>query len=206
MLIPRRRFLHLAMGAALPALTRAAWAQAFPSRTITIVVPYPAGGPVDLIARVLAEQMRGPLGQPVVVENAAGGGGTVGVGKVARAAPDGYTLSIGNTGSHVLNGALYSLAFDPLKDFAPIARLASNPQIIVSKKDIPATNLKELIAWLKDRRDPVSVGTAGPRGRRKRCSRGCVPVGRSRFGRSYEDLRVKQARASRDARASRLKD
>jgi tripartite-type tricarboxylate transporter receptor subunit TctC len=160
---PRRQFLYLVAGAAIvPALSRVAGAQTYPARPIVIVVPYPAGGATDLIARIIAESMRGPLGQPVIIENVAGGSGNIGVGRVARAAPDGYTLSIGNSGSHVLNGALYSLPFDLFNDFKPIAQLTTNPQIIVTKKTITAGNLKELIEWLKDNQNKISVGIAGP--------------------------------------------
>src|SRR6202035_3492775 len=123
-------------------------AQGFPTRPVTLVVPYPPGGPTDVVARILAERMRVSLGQPVIVENVAGGSGNIGVAKVARAAADGYTLSLGNSGSHVLNAALYALNYDLIKDFAPVALLTSNPQIIVTRKTLPATDLKELIAWL----------------------------------------------------------
>jgi len=127
-----------------------------------MIVPYAAGGPTDVVARVIAEKMREPLGQAVVVENVSGAGGSIGVGRVARAAPDGYTLNIGNNGSNVLNGALYPLPFDLIKDFEPIARLTTNPQIIISKKTVPAGNLMELITWLKENQRKVSVGIAGP--------------------------------------------
>jgi len=159
----RRQFLHLAGAlAALPAGPRMAWPQTYPTRPITMIVPYAAGGPTDVVARVIAEKMREPLGQAVVVENVSGAGGSIGVGRVARAAPDGYTLNIGNNGSNVLNGALYPLPFDLIKDFEPIARLTTNPQIIISKKTVPAGNLMELITWLKENQRKVSVGIAGP--------------------------------------------
>jgi tripartite-type tricarboxylate transporter receptor subunit TctC len=138
-----------------------ALAQSFPTRPVTLVVPYPAGGPTDVVARVLAERMRVPLGQPVIVENVTGGSGNIGVGKVVRAAPDGYTLSIGNNGSHVLNAALYTLNFDILKDFAPVALLTSNPQIVVTRKTLPANDLKELVAWLRANPDKATAGSAG---------------------------------------------
>jgi tripartite-type tricarboxylate transporter receptor subunit TctC len=138
-----------------------ALAQSFPTRPVTLVVPYPAGGPTDVVARVLAERMRVPLGQPVIVENVTGGSGNIGVGKVARATPDGYTLSIGNNGSHVLNAALYTLNFDILKDFAPVALLTSNPQIVVTRKTLPANDLKELVAWLRANPDKATAGSAG---------------------------------------------
>jgi len=143
------------------ALFAGAVAQSYPTRPITIVVPYPPGGPTDVVARIIAERMRVPLGQPVIVENVPGGAGNIGVGRVVRAAPDGYTLSIGNNGSHLLNQELYRLTYDLLKDFAPIALLTSNPEIIVTRKNMPAADLKELIAWFKANPGKASVGTAG---------------------------------------------
>ena len=115
-----------------------AMAQAYPSRPITMIVPFSAGGPTDTIARIVAERMRASLGQPIIVENTSGAAGTIGVGRVARAAPDGYTLGIGHWSTHVVNGALYALQYDVLKDFEPISLLASNPQLIVAKKAMPA--------------------------------------------------------------------
>jgi tripartite-type tricarboxylate transporter receptor subunit TctC len=138
-----------------------ALAQTYPTRPITIVVPYPPGGPTDVVARIVAERMRVPLGQPLIVENVAGGSGNIGVGRVARAAADGYTLSLGNNGSHVLNQALYRLPYDLLKDFAPVALLTGNAEIIVTRKTMPARNLAELIAWFKANSGKASVGTAG---------------------------------------------
>ena len=137
-------------------------AQIFPTRPVTMIVPYVAGGPTDLIARLISGKMQEQLGQPIVVENLSGAGGSIGVSKVARAVPDGYTLSIGNNGSNVLGGALYPSAFDLIRDFEPVAKLASNPQVIISRKTIPAENLTELIAWLKTNQTKVSVGIAGP--------------------------------------------
>jgi tripartite-type tricarboxylate transporter receptor subunit TctC len=136
--------------------------QAYPSRPITLIVPFGAGGPVDTLARTLIEPMRVSLGQPVLIENVTGASGTIGVGRAVRAAPDGYTVSIGNWPSHVVNGAIYSLPYDLLKDFAPVARLPSNPYVIVARKDLPAKDLKELIAWLKANPDKATEGTAGP--------------------------------------------
>jgi tripartite-type tricarboxylate transporter receptor subunit TctC len=141
--------------------TGMAAAQTYPSRPITIVVPYSAGGPTDTIARIMAERMRGPLGQTIVVENVTGAGGTIGVGRVARAAPDGYTISIGHWGTHVVNGAIYALNYDVLNGFEPVAMIANNPQLIVAKKAIPAKDLKELIAWLKANSATATQGTAG---------------------------------------------
>jgi len=136
-------------------------AQTFPSRPITMVVSYSAGGPTDTIARIMAERMRGPLGQIIVVENVTGAAGTIGVGKVARAAADGYTISIGHWGTHVVNPAIYALQYDALKDFEPVAMIATNPQLIVAKKAVPAQDLQGLIAWLKANSATATQGTAG---------------------------------------------
>ena len=163
MTIPRRTFLRLAAGAAaLPALPRVARAQAYPSRPITMVVPYLAGGPADGLARPLAERMSKALGQPVVVENIPGQSGVPGVERAVKATPDGYTLSYGHNGSHVVNGAVYSLAYDLRTDLEPVALLPSNPLMISARKDFPAANLKELIAWLKANPGKVGVGNVGP--------------------------------------------
>jgi tripartite-type tricarboxylate transporter receptor subunit TctC len=160
--LPRRDFVRLAAGmAALPVASRTAMAQAYPSRSITMVVPFAAGGPVDTLARILAERMRASLGQTVVIENVTGAGGSIGTGRVARAAPDGYTLVIGIWTTHVVNGAIYALQYDVLNDFEPVALLANNPQVIVAKKSMPANDLKGLIAWLKLNPDKASAGTAG---------------------------------------------
>src|SRR6266487_1277357 len=162
MKLPRRRFLHLAAGAAaLPAVSRFAWAQAYPTRPITMIVPFPAGGPTDALARILAEHVRISLGQPVIIENVSGAGGSIGVGRVARAAPDGYTVSIGHWGTHVLNGASYQLQYDVVKDFEPVSLLADTPQWIVARKTLPAKDLRELIAWLKENPGKALVGTVG---------------------------------------------
>jgi tripartite-type tricarboxylate transporter receptor subunit TctC len=162
MKLSRRIFLHLAAGAgALPAVSRIAKAQTYPTRPITIIVPFPAGGPADAIARIIGEHMRATLGQPVIIENVTGAGGSIGVGRAARAAPDGYTLSIGQLNSHVFSGAVYSVRYDLLKDFDPVALLTTNPLMIVGKKDLPAKNMRELIAWLKANPDKASFGTPG---------------------------------------------
>ena len=142
-------------------LAFAAGAQEFPTRPVTIIVPFSAGGPTDTIARIMAQRMTKALGQNVLVENTTGAGGTIGVGRVARAAPDGYTLGIGHIGTHVVNGAIYELPYDLQKDFEPVAMIASNPQIIVSKLAVPARDLKELIAWVKANQDKVSLATGG---------------------------------------------
>jgi len=126
-----------------------------------MVVPFAAGGPTDTIARILANPMSAALGRPIIIENVTGAAGSIGVGRVARAAPDGYTLSVGFLGTDVLNGARYSLQYDVLNDFEPIALLASNPQLIVAKIAMPAKDLIELIAWLKANPGAASQGTAG---------------------------------------------
>jgi tripartite-type tricarboxylate transporter receptor subunit TctC len=150
----------LAAAATLAGISPAA-AQAYPSHSITMVVPFAAGGPTDTIARIMAERMGKALGQTVVVENVTGAAGSIGVGRVARAAPDGYTLSIGHWSTHVVNGAVYDLSYDLLKDFEPVAMIATNPQLIVTKTTVPASNLTELITWVKANQEKVSVGTAG---------------------------------------------
>ena len=138
-----------------------AGAQNYPSKPITIVVPYAAGGPTDVLARLLADRMRQSLGQTFLIENVTGAGGTLGVGRAVRAAPDGYTLSIGHLGTHVVNGAIYPLTFDLINDFDPVGLIGSNPMMVVSKNAVPAKNLKELIAWMKANDGKVSAGTAG---------------------------------------------
>jgi tripartite-type tricarboxylate transporter receptor subunit TctC len=144
---------------ALHASARAA--PAYPSHAITMVVPFAAGGPTDTLARILAERMRIALGQPVIVENVVGASGTIGVGRVVRAAADGYTLSIGPWNTHVVNGAIYDLPYDTLRDLEPIALLATNDCVIVSKREVPAANLNDLVAWIKANQDRVSAGTSG---------------------------------------------
>jgi tripartite-type tricarboxylate transporter receptor subunit TctC len=146
---------------ALAAAGSRASAQVYPSRPITMVVPLAAGGPLDTLARILAEPMRAFLGQPVIVENVTGAAGTVGTGRVARAAPDGYTFGMGFLGTHVLNGAIYVLPYDVVKDFDPIALLSSNPHLIVANAALPAKDLRGFIAWLKLNQDKASAGTGG---------------------------------------------
>jgi tripartite-type tricarboxylate transporter receptor subunit TctC len=159
---PRRTVLRLSAAAlATSALPRRARAQAYPNRPITIIVPYPPGGPTDTIARLVAERMRASLGQPVVIENVSGGGGTIAVTRVARSPGDGYTLSIGHWGSHVINGAVYSLPVDLLTDLEPVALIADGPQLAVAAKSVPAANIVELTAWLKANPGKGMVGTTG---------------------------------------------
>jgi tripartite-type tricarboxylate transporter receptor subunit TctC len=140
---------------------RSAASETYPSHPITIVLPFSAGGPTDALMRIVAARMQDLLGQSVIIENVTGAAGTIGVGRVARAAADGYTLSVGPMNSHVLTGAIYHLPFDLLGDFEPVALLASNPSVVVSKKDIPAKDLKELIAWVKANPDKILAGTSG---------------------------------------------
>src|SRR5690348_11468613 len=148
MQVGRRRFLHLVgSAAALAVASPIAHAQEFPARPITMVVPYPAGGPADAIARIVGDRMRVSLGQPVIVQNVSGAGGTIGVGRVARAAPDGYTLSIGQLNSHVFSGAVYNAPYNLLTDLAPVALLTTNPLMIVGRKDLPAKDIREMVAW-----------------------------------------------------------
>ena len=171
MKLPRRRFLHLALGAAaLPITSDFAWAQAYPTRPITIVVPFAVGGGTDVIARIVAERMKSSLGQPVIVENVTGAYGTIAVGRVARAAPDGYTLSLGNNSSHVVAGAIYALHYDLLNDFEPVALLSTSPFVLVARKTMPANDLRGLIAWLKANPDKATqgyLGAGGPRAYRR---------------------------------------
>jgi tripartite-type tricarboxylate transporter receptor subunit TctC len=127
----------------------AAEAQTFPSRPLTLIVPFPPGGSTDTAARIMGERMRATLGQSVVIENVGGAGGSIGVGRVARAAPDGYTFDIGQWDTHV-GSIIYKLDYDLEKDFEPIALVSNNPQLMVAKKDLPANTLGELVAWMKD--------------------------------------------------------
>src|SRR6476619_2118240 len=143
------------------AIVGSADAQIYPSRPITMIVPLAAGGPTDTLARIVAEGMRESLGQPVLIENVTGASATIGVGKAVHAAPDGYTLSIGHWFTHVLNGAIHPLQYNVLTDFEPIALVADNPLLIVGRKMLPASDLKELIAWLKANPDKATEGTSG---------------------------------------------
>ena len=143
------------------AVSLGASAQTYPSRPITIVVPFSAGGPTDTLARLVGERMRKTLGQTVLVDNTTGAGGSMGVGKVVRAAPDGYTISIGHWGTHVVNGAYYTLPYNLLMDLEPVAMIATNPQVITSKAAVPARNLKELIAWIGANPGKVLMGNGG---------------------------------------------
>jgi len=139
-----------------------AQAQVYPARPITMVVPLPAGSAFDVTARVLAERMRFSLGQPVIVENVTGAGGSTGTGRVARAVPDGYTLCFGGVNTHVINSAVLALPYDVLRDFEPVALSATVDLLIVAKKAMPAKDLTSLIAWLKANPNRASQGTGGP--------------------------------------------
>lgn len=148
--------LAIALGGASGAL-----AQNYPARPITLVNPFAAGGPVDAVARILSAPMTKALGQPVLVDYTVGAAGTLGVGRVARAAPDGYTLSIGHWSTHVINAAIYPLQYDVLRDLEPVGMICANPLLIVASASFPAKDLRELIAWLKANPGKASVGTAG---------------------------------------------
>ena len=139
-------------------------AQTCPSRPVTIIAPFPAGGPLDTIARILSEPMRATLGQPIVIESVAGAGGNIGTGRVARAAPDGYTVGIGQWSTHVVNPITYNLPYDVLADFEPVGLIAITPQLIIARKDFPAADVKELIAWLKANPDQATAATVGAAG------------------------------------------
>lgn len=146
---------------AILAFATSASAQNFPSRPITIIVPFSAGGPSDVMARILAERMKVTLGEAILVENVTGAGGSIGVGRAVRSPPDGYTISFGHLGTHVANGAIYKLGYDLVADLAPVVLLPSNTMIVVSKNAVPAKSLGELLAWLKARPEPAAAGTAG---------------------------------------------
>jgi tripartite-type tricarboxylate transporter receptor subunit TctC len=152
-------FTALALGLVCGSIASAA-EPAFPARPITMIVPFAAGGPTDVVGRLMAESMSRVLGQSIIVEDVSGAAGTIGVGRAARAPPDGYTLSLGHWSTHVVNGAIYALPYDLLLDFEPIALLPSNPMMIISRHSLPARNLEELIAWIRSA-PRVSVGTAG---------------------------------------------
>jgi tripartite-type tricarboxylate transporter receptor subunit TctC len=140
-------------------LSSHAIATEFPAHAITFIVPFAAGGPTDTVARAIGASMSKSIGQPIIIENVAGAGGSVGVGRAVHASPDGYTLNVGNWSTHVINGAMYALRYDLLNDLEPIARLPSAHQLIVARKGVAANNLGELVAWMKGR--TTLVGTAG---------------------------------------------
>ena len=144
----RKSLIAVALAAACAVATDAA-AQSYPSRPVTVIVPFAAGGPSDVLARVLGERMRAALNQTVIVENVTGAAGTIGVTRVVRAAADGYTVSFGHLGTHVINGAIYPLTFDLLNDLDPVGLVGANPMLVVSKNAVPGKELKGLIAWIK---------------------------------------------------------
>ena len=154
--------LHFALAVAL--ISAGAAAQTYPSRPITVIAPFPPGGPSDSLARILSDPLQAALGQPIVIENVGGAGGTVGVGRAARAEPDGYTLLIGQWSTQVVNPATYKLDYDIVGSFAPVALLANTPQMIIARKDLPANDVRELIAWLKANPDKAQAGTVGAAG------------------------------------------
>lgn len=146
---------------ALLAFGGSALAEKFPSHPITVIVPFAAGGPSDAMMRILAERMKVTLGEPVLIENVTGAGGSLGVSRTVRSAPDGYTVGFGHLGTNVANGAIYKLGYDLVDDLEPVVLLPSNPMIIVSKNAVPAKSLAEFLAWLKAKPTPATAGTAG---------------------------------------------
>jgi tripartite-type tricarboxylate transporter receptor subunit TctC len=163
MKLPRRNFLHLAAGAAvLPALSGVAWAQTYPTRPITMIVPFAAGGPTDTYARVVARHMGQVLGQTSIIENVGGAGGTTGAIRAMRAKNDGYTILMGHVGTHAYSVALIpNLAYRPDLDFEPIGLVIETPSILVARGDFPAKDLKELISYVKANAAKLNVGHAG---------------------------------------------
>jgi len=165
MKLPRRRFLRIAAAAAaLPGAARVESADVYPSRPVSVIVPVPAGGQMDSIARIVTERMRTRLGQPIIIENVTGASGTLGVGRVARATADGYTLLYGAWATQVVNGAVYDLPYDVVKDFEPIALTSITPWLIAAKHAVPANGLREFITWLQANPDKASAGTSGAGG------------------------------------------
>ena len=163
MRLPRRELLRLGAGViAAPALPRMTLADDYPSRRITMIVPFAAGALTDITGRVMAEGMQSVLGQPLVVQNTTGADGTIAAGLVAHATPDGYTVLLGNWNTQVANAAIYPLDYDVVKDFEPVILAPAAPMVLLIKKTIPANNLTEFIAWLKANPDKATFGTAGP--------------------------------------------
>jgi tripartite-type tricarboxylate transporter receptor subunit TctC len=163
MKLSRHKFLHLAAGAAaLPSVSRFAWAQAYPTRPVTIIVAFAAGGTTDITARIVGEHMSRTLGQPVVVENVVGAGGTIGSIRAVRAKPDGYTIELGHSGTHAFAAALYpKLAYRPDADFQPIGEVSMTPVLIIARKDFPPKNLKEFISFVKTNDSKLNVAHSG---------------------------------------------
>jgi tripartite-type tricarboxylate transporter receptor subunit TctC len=150
-----------ALGYAILSCMGTSLAQPYPTRPVTLVVPYGAGGPLDTLTRIVSERMRVALGQPIVIDNVTGASGVIGVGRAVRADPDGYTVSVGNWPTHVVNGATFTLPYDLLHDLDPVALLSSNPYVVVGRNGLPAKNLRELIAVLKANPEKLTLGTAG---------------------------------------------
>ena len=163
MKLPRRKFLHLAAGAtAFPILSRNARAQAYPTRPITMIVPFAAAGPTDVAARIVSEHMSRTLGQRIVVENVAGAGGTTGSLRAMRANPDGYTIQMGHMGTHAISVSLYpNLGYRPDADFEPIGVVVQQPLLIAARKDFPATDIKEFIAYVKANSEKLNMAHTG---------------------------------------------
>ena len=163
MKLPRRRFLHLAAGAAaLPAVSRVAQAQAYPTRPVTIIVPFAPAGGTDISARVVGEHMSRTLGQQLIVENFPGAGGTTGSIRAMRATPDGYTIEMGHIGTHAISVWLYpNLAYKPDVDFEPIGLAMEQPLLIVARKDFPPRNLEEFVAYVKANSEKLNMAHAG---------------------------------------------
>jgi len=157
-----RRAARAAAAIGIATFVLGAAAQEYPTRAVTIIVPFAAGGPTDTIARIIAQRMGQSLGQTVVVENVTGAGGSIAVNKVVHSQPDGYTVSIGHLGTHVITGAVMDLQYNAVTDLDPVGMVASNPQIIVSKNDVPAKTLKDFVAWARAKPAPVTSGTGGP--------------------------------------------
>jgi tripartite-type tricarboxylate transporter receptor subunit TctC len=163
MTVQFRTFLRLAMAAAALAVTpQIAWTQSYPTRTITLIVPFPPGGSTDVAARIVADHMSRTLGQQVVIANVSGAGGTTGSTRAARAEPDGYTILMGQMGTHAASVALYpNLAYKPDEDFAPIGQVASFPFVVATKKDFPVNNLNEFMTYVKANDTKLNQGHAG---------------------------------------------
>src|SRR5262249_16610232 len=158
-------FLSLAASAAaLPALPRSAWPQSYPARPITMVVPFPPGGGADVVGRIIAERMSAALGRPVIVENVSGANGSTRARRLPRAAPDGHGIILAPSGMFVVDAILKSLPYDVVHDFEPVALLTAQPYLLVARRSMPADDLKELIAWLRDNPDRASAGTIGTSG------------------------------------------
>jgi tripartite-type tricarboxylate transporter receptor subunit TctC len=159
-MMTRRHFLNASATGLAFAVSASAQAQTYPTRPITMIVPAAPGGPTDVVGRLLAERMKSSLGQPIIIENVSGADGTIGMGRAARARPDGYTIDVGFLGQHVLTGAFYSLQYDVLNDFAPVSSLVTNSLVFFARKTLPAKDMKELIAWLKANPNKASAGTS----------------------------------------------